>query len=51
MIEDKHADIRDLVNRGTFRAAFRIDLPDGANVFTAICDLAMKTDKAKEKRH
>ena len=49
MIEAKYAEIRDLVNRGTFRAVLRTELPDGANLITARYVLAIKSDEDKEE--
>ena len=35
MIEAKYAEIRDISNRGTFRAVLRTELPDGENLTIA----------------
>ena len=51
MIEAKYAEIRDLINRGTFRAILRTELPYGANLIIARCFLAIKSDEDKEERY
>ena len=51
MIQDKYAEIRDLVNGGTFRAVFRAELPDGTNLITTRHALAIKSDEDKEERY
>ena len=48
-IEAKYAEIRDLASRGTFRAVFRTELPDDANLITARCVLAVKLYEDKER--
>ena len=50
MIEAKHAEIRDLVIRGTLRAVLRTKLPDGENLITAKYVRAIKSDEDKEER-
>ena len=49
MIEAKYAEIRDLVNKGTFRAFLRTELPDGANLITARYVLAIKSEEDKKE--
>ena len=51
MIEAKYAEIRDLINRGTFRAILRIELPNGANPITERYFLAIKSEEDKEERN
>ena len=51
MIEAKYAEIRDLVNRGIFRAALRTEIPDSANLITARYILAIESDEDKEERY
>ena len=45
MTEAKYAERRDLVNRGTFRAMIRKELPDGTNLITARYVLVIKSDE------
>ena len=45
----KYAEIRDLDNRGTFRAVLKAELPDSVNVITARYVFAIKTDEDKEE--
>ena len=47
MIEAKYAEIRDLVDRGTFQDVLRTELPDGANLITryALAINKMKIEK------
>ena len=42
--------MQDLVNRGTFRAVLRTELPDDANHIAARYVLAIKSDEDKEER-
>ena len=42
MIEDKYAEIHDLINRGIFRTILGIELLHGANVIAARYALAIK---------
>ena len=49
MIESKYAEIRDMVNSGTFRAVLRTELPDDANLIAARYILAVKSDEDKEE--
>ena len=49
MIEAKYAEIRDLINTGTFRAVLRTELLDSANLTTARHFLAIKSDEDKEE--
>ena len=51
MTEARYAEIRDLINRGTFRSVLRAELPDGANLITARYVLAIKSDEDKEERY
>ena len=50
MIEAKYAEIRDIVNRGIFRAVLRAELPYGANLITERYMLSIKSDEDKEDR-
>ena len=50
MIETKYDEIRDLINRGTFRAFLWTYLTDGTNLRTARYDLAIKSDEDEEER-
>ena len=50
MIEVKFAQIINLINRGTLRAALRAELPGGSNKITARCVLANKSNKDKEEK-
>ena len=49
MIEAKFAEISDLINRGTFRAILRIEVPDGANMITARKVFSTKSDQDKKR--
>ena len=51
MIKAKYAEIRDLINTVTFRAALRDELSDGANLITVRYVLAIKSDDDKEERY
>ena len=51
MIEAKYAEIRDMVNRGTFRAVLKTELQYYANLITARYVLAIKSDEYKEERY
>ena len=51
MIESKYVEIRFLVYKNKFRAMLRTELPDGANLITAIYVHAIKSDKDKEERY
>ena len=51
MIEAIYAEIQDLVNRGTFQAFLRTELPDGANLITARYVLSIKSEENKEERY
>ena len=51
MIGANYAEIRDLINRGIFRAVLRTELPDGANLIVARFFLAIKSDEDKEERY
>ena len=51
MIEAKYTEIRDLVNRTTFRAVLRTELPDGANLVSERYVFAIKSDKNKEEQY
>ena len=50
-IEAKYVEIRDLLNRSTFRAVLSTELPEGANLTKARYNLAVKSDKNKEERY
>ena len=50
MIKTKYAEIRDLIDRGTLRAARRTELPDSANLITGDSIIAIKSDEDKEER-
>ena len=43
--------MRDLINRGTFRAVLRTEMPDGANLITARYVPAIKSDEDEEERY
>ena len=45
MIEAKYAGIRDLVNRGNYRAVLRTELSDGEILITARNVFAIKSDE------
>ena len=47
-MEVKYFEIRDLVSRGKFRAVQRIELPDGANLITAIYALVINQTKIRK---
>ena len=49
MVESKYAETQDLINRGTFRAFFRLELPDYANLIKAKYVLAINSDEDKEE--
>ena len=51
MLEAKYAEIRDMVNRSTFRAVLRAEFPDGTNLITGRHVLAIKSDEDKEERY
>ena len=51
MMEIKYAEIRDLVNRDTFRAVLRTELLDGANLITARNVLTTKSDEDKGEQY
>ena len=51
MKEAKYVEIRELINRDSFRAVLRIELPDSANLRTARSILAIKSDEGKEERY
>ena len=48
MIEAKYAEIQDLVNRGTFRAVLRTELPDSASLIAARYVIGIKQTKIKK---
>ena len=48
IMEAKHAEMRDLVNGGTFHSFFRTELPNGENMISERYALAIKSDKDKE---
>ena len=50
MIEAKYVGIWNLVNRGIFWAVLRTELPEGANLITAIYVFAIKSDENKKER-
>ena len=49
MMEAKYAEIRELDNRGTFRAVPGAELQDGESLITVKCVLAIKSDEGKEE--
>ena len=49
--EAKYAEIRDLVNRGTFGTVLKTELPYGANLITARHVISIKSDEDKEERY
>ena len=51
MNEAKYAEIRDLGNRGTFRAVLRAEMPDSTNLITARYDRAINSDENKHERY
>ena len=51
MKEAKLAEVRDLINRGTFRTVLRTELPEGANRMTVRYVLAIKSSEDKEDRY
>ena len=51
MIDTKYAEIRDQINRGTFRAVLRAKLPYAASLMTARHVLAIKSDEDKGERY
>ena len=51
MMEAKYAGMRDLINRGTFRADLITRLTDVANLITARYVLAIKSEEDKEERY
>ena len=48
MIEAKYAEIRNLVDIGTFRAVLQTEFPDGVNMITARYILSIKYNKDQE---
>ena len=51
MLEAKYVEIRDLVNRSSFRAVLRTDLPNFASLITARYVLTVKSEKLMKKRY
>ena len=51
IIEAKYTEVRDLVNKGTFRDVLRAEPLDGVNLITTRYALAVKPNKDKEERY
>ena len=51
MMDAKYAKIRDLINRGTFRAVLRIELHECENMITTRYVLRIKSNEDKEERY
>ena len=51
MMKAKQSEIRDLIDRCTFRAVLRTELADGANMITPRYVLAIKSEEDKEDRY
>ena len=51
MMKAKQSEIRDLINRGTFRAVLRTEFPNGANMITVRYVLVIKSEEDNGDRY